>query len=80
MILSLKAYDSVKVKPLDKVGILINVSSQILSKLSWGTLFHMGVIYQPYYLDIRYFMPLCYKNEYIWMIYDTASDKMAILE
>lgn len=34
MILSLKAYDAVKVKPLYPMGKLINVSSQILSELS----------------------------------------------
>lgn len=33
MILSLKAYDVVKVKHLDMVGNLVNVSSQILSEL-----------------------------------------------
>lgn len=34
LILSLKAYDAVKVKPLGELGNLINVSLQILNKLS----------------------------------------------
>lgn len=46
MILSLKAYDTVKVKHLDSVGNLINFLSELsLANFHEGTQLHMGVIY-----------------------------------